>query len=371
MKLFSYKISFSFLITVFTFFHSPGQYTLPTSRDTITILSTKNLLLQNTAASFQKSATYYQTRNPFLNNEVSNIYNIRFRSLKDVPDAIEPDKKRIRIMAAANIVGYGATMVGLYSAWYKNYPQTNFHFFDDNNEWKQVDKVGHAYSAYVASNGSMELWRWTGISRKKRIWLGGLSGIAYQTIIETLDGFSAEWGWSWGDFGANVFGSGLVIGQEFLWDQQRIHFKFSFHNQNYGSEDLNKRADQLYGNTFTQRFIKDYNGQTYWLSANLKSFLPQSNLPKWLNVAVGYGAEGMFGGVENLGKDDHGNVTFDRRDIRRYRQFYISPDIDLTKIKTKRTLVRLALVALNSFKFPAPSLEYNTKGNFEFHFIHF
>jgi hypothetical protein len=79
----------------------------------------------------------------------------------------------------------------------------------------------------------------------------------------------------------------------------------------------------------------------------------------------------MFGAVENLGKDDHGNVTFDRRDIRRYRQFYISPDIDLTKIKTKRTLVRLALVALNSFKFPAPSLEYNTKGNFEFHFIHF
>ncbi len=44
-------------------------------------------------------------------------------------------------------------MVGLYSAWYSNYPQTNFHFFNDNNEWKQVDKVGHAYSAYIESYG--------------------------------------------------------------------------------------------------------------------------------------------------------------------------------------------------------------------------
>lgn len=107
-------------------------------------------------------------------------------------------KKRARIIAGVNIIGYGASMVGLYSDWYRNYPQSNFHFFNDNKEWKQIDKVGHIYSAYVESSGSMELWRWTGISRKKRIWLGGLSGIAYQTMIETLDGFSKQWGWSWG-----------------------------------------------------------------------------------------------------------------------------------------------------------------------------
>ncbi|MCW3110001.1 MAG: hypothetical protein JWQ09_4507, partial [Segetibacter sp.] len=83
-------------------------------------------------------------------------------------------KKRIRLIAAANIVGYGATMAGLYSDWYSNYPQTRFHFFNDNNEWKQIDKVGHAYSAYVESNGSIELWRWTGMNRNKRIWIGGL-----------------------------------------------------------------------------------------------------------------------------------------------------------------------------------------------------
>ncbi len=280
-------------------------------------------------------------------------------------------KNRIRLIAATNIIGYGGAMAGLYTDWYSNYPQTHFHFFNDNHEWKQVDKVGHAYSAYVESSGSMELWRWTGIKRNQRIWIGGLSGIAYQTMIETLDGFSSQWGWSWGDFSANVFGSGLLISQELAWDEQRIHMKFSTHKKNYGSADLNTRADKLYGKSFSERSIKDYNAQTYWLSANLKDFMPKSNLPSWLNVAVGYGAEGMFGANANIGTDDHGNVNFDRRDITRYRQYYIAPDIDLTKIKTKRTLVRLALVALNSFKFPAPSLEYNSKGQILFHFIHF
>src|SRR5438874_2371911 len=63
------------------------------------------------------------------------------------------NKKRVRLVTAANIAGYGGTMAGLYSAWYSNYPQTRFHFFNDNAEWLQVDKVGHAYSAYVESYG--------------------------------------------------------------------------------------------------------------------------------------------------------------------------------------------------------------------------
>jgi hypothetical protein len=280
------------------------------------------------------------------------------------------NKKRVTWVTAGNIVGYGGTMAALYTAWYKDYPQTHFHFFDDNKEWLQVDKFGHAYSAYIESYGSMEMWRWAGLNRKQRIWIGGLSGAAYQTVIETLDGFSAEWGWSWGDFTANVFGSGLLISQELAWDEQRVRYKFSFHRKNYGNAELTQRANKIYGSSFQERMLKDYNGQTYWLSANLKSFWPQSNLPSWLSVAVGYGADGMFGAEDNIGKDAHGNVTFDRRDIKRYRQFYISPDIDLNKIHTKSRLVRLSLGVLNAFKFPMPSLELSNN-KLSAHWIHF
>ena len=139
------------------------------------------------------------------------------------------NKKRVKLVASANIIGYASVMIGLNSAWYSKYERSKFHFFNDDAEWLQVDKAGHAYSAYIESAGSYEMWRWAGLPRKQRIWIGGLSGVAYQSIIEILDGFSADYGFSMSDFAANVFGSGLFIAQELAWDDQKIKMKFSFH----------------------------------------------------------------------------------------------------------------------------------------------
>jgi uncharacterized protein YfiM (DUF2279 family) len=291
------------------------------------------------------------------------------KNVNEIILTAEQRKKRIRLVTVGNIAGYGGAMFALYNAWYKNYPQSNFHFFDDNAEWLQVDKVGHAWSAYMESKASMELWRWAGLPYKKRVWIGGLSGMAYQTVIETLDGFSAEWGWSWGDFAANCVGSGMLISQELLWKDQLIQFKWSFHTQRYGDKILNDRADSIYGTGFLSRMLKDYNAQTYWLSANIKSFFPKSNVPAWLNVAVGYGAEGMFGAMENKWKDAQGN-KYDRTDIDRYRQWYLAPDIDLTKIKTKSKFLKTTLSLLNVFKFPTPSIGFSKKG-VQFNWLHF
>ncbi len=278
--------------------------------------------------------------------------------------------KRVKAVVIANVVGYSAILIGLNATWYANYPRSSFHFFNDNGEWLQVDKVGHFYSAYIESRASMELWRWTGVSRKKRIWLGGMSGVVYQTAIEILDGFSKEWGFSWGDFTANVVGSATLIAQELAWDDQRIKIKFSFHRNNYQDAVLNARADDIYGKSFSERFLKDYNAQTYWASANIKSFFPATNLPVWLSIAVGYGAEGMFGATSNIWKNKQANIIYDRSDIRRYRQWYLSPDVDFTKIKTRKKAIKVLLTVLSAFKFPAPSLEFS-KGSFKFHALHF
>ncbi|MEO5909216.1 MAG: hypothetical protein ABIR50_08325, partial [Ginsengibacter sp.] len=96
------------------------------------------------------------------------------------------NKKRIKFVTVANIIGYGGTLIGLNAIWYAKYPRSGFHFFNDDAEWQQMDKVGHVYSAYTESRASMEAWRWAGLSRKKSIWIGGLSGVAYQSIIEIL-----------------------------------------------------------------------------------------------------------------------------------------------------------------------------------------
>ena len=278
--------------------------------------------------------------------------------------------KRVKIIAGANILGYTASTIGIYHAWYKDYPQGKFHFFNDIGEWQQMDKIGHVYSAYAAGKAGMELWRWTGIDRKKRIWIGGTSALLYQTTIEVMDGFSTEWGWSWGDFAANITGSALLISQELAWDRQRIQMKWSFHRKKYKDPALNDRSNELFGKSNPERFLKDYNGQTYWLSGTLKDFYPKSNLPAWLQVSVGTGAEGMFGGYDNIAYDDQGNIKFDRRDIKRYRQWYLAPDIDLTRIKTNKKGVRMLLYVLNVFKFPTPSLELS-RGRLSWNWIHF
>ena len=306
------------------------------------------------------------------------VSSIQPSALPSAPEPVAPPppltpqqiKKRVRIVAAGNIIGYSGIMFGLYQAWYKDYPQSKFHFFDDSKEWQQMDKFGHMFSAYAESKGSLEFWRSTGISRKQGIWLGGMSGAAYQTVIEVLDGFSAEWGWSWADFAANIAGSGLLVSQELAWDEQRIQMKWSFHRKRYADPMLTARSNELFGSSDPERFFKDYNGQTYWLSVSPKSFLPQSNWPAWLQVAVGTGAEGMFGGYENIAKDKAGQITFDRRDIPRRRQWYLAPDIDLTKIKTNKKGIRTALYILNIFKFPAPALEYST-GKMKWHWLAF
>jgi hypothetical protein len=279
-------------------------------------------------------------------------------------------KQRQWLIAGINVAGYGGSLIALNNAWYKGYAKTSFHSFDDSREWLQMDKTGHAWGAYNAGRGSTAMWKWAGLPHKKAVWIGGLSSIAYLTTIEILDAHSAKWGWSWSDIGANIFGSGLFMGQEFLWAEQRIQFKFSFHPKTYDETQLDERADNLFGKPWYERMLKDYNAQTYWLSFNVKSFLPESNWPAWLNVAAGYGADGMFGGFENKWRDKTGNEII-RYDIPRKRQFYLAPDIDFTKIKTKSKFLKTSFALLNAFKCPAPALMINSKGKLKAYGLYF
>jgi hypothetical protein len=293
-------------------------------------------------------------------------------SLND-PVGLAPKQKKTRqlIIGAANFAGYGGSLLVLNQAWYANYPRSSFHTFNDDGEWLQMDKVGHGWTAYNTGRASAALWRWAGLSQKKAALVGGLSGAGYLTIIEFLDGHSSQWGWSWGDMIANISGSGMFIAQELGWKEQRIQYKFSFHRKHYGEAMLDARADDLFGSSWYERMLKDYNAQTYWLSVNLHSFLKQSHLPAWLNVAVGYGADGMYGGFTNRATDENGTVIFDRRDILRVRQFYIAPDIDFTKIKTNKKWLRTVFFALNAFKCPAPALMLDGKGKLTAYALYF
>ena len=257
--------------------------------------------------------------------------------------------KRLKAVIFSGALVYAGSMTGLYQLWYKNYPQSNFHFFNDNNEYLQMDKMGHFTTTYYISKLSYNTLRWSGLTEKQSILYGGGMGIMYLTVIEILDGFSTEWGFSPGDITANTLGASLFVGQQLLWKEQRLQLKWSFHQSKYATY----RPD-LFGNNLSKQWVKDYNGQTYWLSANIKSFLPKkSKFPAWLNLAVGYGAEGMTGASQNS-LSYNGTII---PPFKRYRQFYLSGDIDISRIKTRSKTLHLILNALSFIKIPFPTLE--------------
>lgn len=72
-----------------------------------------------------------------------------------------------------------ATLIGLNQIWYADYSRSNFHFINDNNEWLQMDKVGHFYSAYHLGRFGAEALNWSGANSKKQLIYGAGIGFAF------------------------------------------------------------------------------------------------------------------------------------------------------------------------------------------------
>jgi hypothetical protein len=285
------------------------------------------------------------------------------------PDSL--DKKRLRGLLTVGTVSYSTAFVLLYKVWYANEKLGKFQTFDDNGEWLQADKIGHSLTAYNESKWGYEAFRWTGLSEKTSLWFGMGTGMLYQTTFELMDGFSQDWGFSWGDMLSNASGSALFGIQQSLWSEQRMVLKVGNFPKNYDRTPVlldNQwtsvyklaRSKRLYGETYPQSFFKDYNAINWWLSVNPQSFSKNSKFPKWLNIAVGYSAENVFGALYNLPPTNTAAYP-------RHRQYLLSLDIDLSRIDTKNKFLKSVFKALNFIKIPAPALEYNSLGKFKFH----
>lgn len=267
-------------------------------------------------------------------------------------------KRRNLVIGMEAVLATGA-LVGLSQVWYKDYPQTKFHLINDNNEWMQMDKIGHVFSSYHIGKAGFEALQWSGVSKKNSLIYGSTLGFAFLTVVEVFDGYSAEWGASSGDMIANATGTALFIGQELLWKEQRIIPKFSFHQTHYA-----KLRPEVLGSSFQEQLLKDYNGQTYWLSANLYAFTKCKAIPEWLNIAVGYGADGLVSGNGESVPGLSENPV-------RTRQFYLSLDVNLEKIKTKSHFLKTVFTLFNTIKIPAPTFEINGSGKVRGHAFYF
>jgi hypothetical protein len=236
----------------------------------------------------------------------------------------------------------------LYGAWYADYDQEPFHFTPDWNNWNQMDKLGHAWSAYTIGYIGSDLLLWSGVEPRKAAWTSAAAGWSYLFVVEVMDGFSSGWGFSWGDVAFNTAGSGLFLAQQLGWKEQRLRLKFSYLPSNYAVYN-----PELLGNGGAESILKDYNGQTYWMSINAHDF-GVDWMPEWLCLSVGYGSTGMVSAEPNPELEASLGVT-------RQRLLHLSLDLDLSRIRTKSPFLNTVLKTLNAIKIPAPTLTFETQ----------
>ena len=235
-----------------------------------------------------------------------------------------------------------------------SYLNTNFHFVNDNSSSLQMDKAAHVFSSYQIGSVFANALQWSGADKKSQLIYGAGMGFAFLTSVEFIDGFDSK-GTSYGDIIANGVGTSLFVSQELLWKEQRIVPKFSFETTNFFSTTPRQMKS---------RMMDELDSQTFWLSVNLHSFFKESKIPKWLNLAVGYGAQGI----------DSKDMIFAKsmgQQVDPYRQLYLSLDVDLTKIRTNSHFLKTVFFVFNSIKIPAPTIEYSANQGFRGHVLYF
>lgn len=257
----------------------------------------------------------------------------------------------IRVLPTIGLgVGVAALGVGLHitqsNAWWKD-DRGPFHFQEDWQYAKQVDKFGHMLSGYMMSTLFSDVLMDCGFAHESAMWIGAGLGLSYQTYVEVEDGFAKDWGFSPSDAISNVLGAGMTVAQYYVPYLQNFTPRWNYIPSRWtGDNALNVRP---------ANFIDDYNSATFWLAMNVDNMLPAEAAdvwPDWLMVSVGYGIR-----------------DFDVRDasgrlLEPTARFMVGLDYNWLRIIPESSIGPLNYVRriLNHIRFPGPTLEFGPNG---------
>lgn len=214
-----------------------------------------------------------------------------------------------------------------------------------------MDKAGHLQTTYSIVKINSQILNWGGVEEKRAVKLATLQSLVYMTTVEVLDGFSPEYGASGGDLLANTIGS---LAYYFQYQTNTVDWftlKFSYKNSGLASYRPN-----LLGSNGWERWLKDYNGQTYWMSMSLQKLSRMDKVPGWLNLAVGYGASGLLGGLGNPSVNAKGEIL---PVLERKREWYLSFDINTDLLFPHKKTVNRAFRFVAFLKVPLPGIKYS------------
>ncbi len=255
------------------------------------------------------------------------------------------------------------SLVGINEIWYKNYPRSGFHFFDDFKEWNGMDKIGHACTSYQLNKVSHTLFEKNNI--KNPLLKSSLYTFGYMLGVELLDGYSTEWGFSIYDVIGNGLGTLLYSFQEYKLKNQPFKFKFSSQETPYAS-----CRPSILGENRLQQIFKDYNGQTYWITFNYNELWNKKiKLFDYVDFAVGYSINGFTGGHNNPEIASCDCIISECNNLKRTSQFIFSMDLNASKIKKNHPIIGKFLLPFDIVKIPFPAFIINSSKNFKLIYI--
>ncbi|MFT5845340.1 MAG: hypothetical protein ACI8QW_001216 [Saprospiraceae bacterium] len=260
--------------------------------------------------------------------------------------------RRIHSVSAAGLFTIGSYAI-LHKVWYEDFEKVNFHFFNDSKEWNGMDKVGHLTTAYSISERSSEFFEKSEWSSKAP-YLGASFGFVYTSTLEFLDAYSADWGFSMYDLGSNFIGAGVYLLQEKKFNSQLVRFKWS-----YSKSGLAETTPNLLGSNSYESLLKDYNAQTYWASVGFMRI--NSSQERWICASLGYSIDGFI----------RARTPDIPSDLNPRSQYYLSLDIDWSKIPIKNKHLKNVLKVFNFVKIPFPALQWDKKYGVTFHPLYF
>ncbi len=198
-----------------------------------------------------------------------------------------------------------------------------------DNYHRGIDKFGHVYSTSLFSQNLYGIARWAGYDKTKASWLSAGSALTILTAMEVWDGNFKSWGFSPGDFTANVFGALFPVTQRHIGFMQHVDYKMSY---------------RLFADKEKDAGVHDYAHMTFWLTANPAGLFKQFRWlqrVRFLNIAAGYGITPGFQHKQEL---------------------YLALDYNLKQIKIKNTYVKHILEILDRFHLPAPAVRFRPGG---------
>ena len=238
-------------------------------------------------------------------------------------------------------------------AWYRGEKRDSIRWLHDwsGNTYLHLDKGGHFMGGLFMASSLTEAYHWVGLGTRSGALAGTLTSWAVLLEIEMRDAYYDQWGFSIPDFAANTLGAAVPLMYALFPAAEVVGFKFSYWPSPLYLDHDERRG---HGRPHTEYAIDDYEGMTYWMTLGVGEILAprQTRWPRWLGLALGYGASGMHGSnVKSRGRErEYLELPSARSEV------FLALDYDLRHLPARGRWWRRLAHEANWLHLPAPAV---------------